>query len=774
MDYAADWNALPSGKKGVDRSAILNDELGKEQALMKSDPNEELGPHSRNVQDITGELGRLGSKTPSPAQAAQPAANDYAAEWNALPSEKAPEVKTEVPKATAEQPGKLASFGAGAGEAVGRGALSVQQLLGKGVSSLGDLVGVDAMKSAGDWLNKDAVQAAKKLGAENAPYEEANPKTNIAGQVGGFVFSPINKLVPGGAAPATLLGGAAKGAAQGAALSALSQPVTDEDKSFLGEKAKQAGVGAIGGAVGGTIAHGISQGINKALEFFQRAGNRLAASPAQAEELVAKAIQENGGDAAGVKAARPELFDGIKSQVADALSSGKKVDPMALQRLTEAQTLPVPVPMLKGQITRDAMQFAKEQNLRGINGVGEPITETLKTQNRALIENLDALGADKGSDVVTAGKAAIDILRASDKEASSKVGAAYKAFKDATGKDLQVPLTGLAQDYAKTVKEFGDAIPSAIRGKFEDLGLMSGKAKTMFSIEDAEALVKSINRNYDPKNIVQARALDDLRRSVQKSISEGAGSDAEGTAAAGIAKAARSAAKNRFDLIDATPALKAAIRNDQPDAFVQKFILQGNTAEVKSMMRTIESHDPQAAEALRDSMMNVIKQKVLNNQSSENGVFSQAQLKQFVSDPRMAPRIKEAIGPERFQLLSQLNRVAENSLYAPKAAAVNTSNTASAAANLVKEEVQGGSVNSLLDVMKKVPGLTTASQVGQQTYQGARAAALVRESVNPSVAGQTGANRVIDLLAKHTRPDLIAQRTGAAVLDERKRRTDRR
>jgi hypothetical protein len=47
------------------------------------------------------------------------------------------------------------------------------------------------------------------------------------------------------------------------------------------------------------------------------------------------------------------------------------------------------------------------------------------------------------------------------------VSIAYDAFRNATGRELNVPLQGLAQDYARLVDDFGDAIPSAVRNKFE-------------------------------------------------------------------------------------------------------------------------------------------------------------------------------------------------------------------------------------------------------------------------------------------------------------------
>lgn len=666
-----------------------------------------------------------------------------------------------------EQPGKLASFGAGAGKAVGTGVLALQQLVGKGTEYAGSLTSSDTLKSVGNWLSTDAMQGLRKLEAENAPYAEANPKTNLGGEVTGMVLSPVNKLVPGFGGPAASLTGAVlKGAAQGAILNTLTAPVMDDSKSFLTEKSKQGVVGAVGGSLGGTLGYGLSKTINAGVDALKTAAGKVTSGNVgqASDDIVNKALGAQGIDKSNVT---PELFDGLKAQVQDALKAGRKVDPTELIRLTQAQTLPVPVPMLKGQIARDPMQFAKEQNLRGIQGLGEPITETLTAQNKALIANLDALGASKGANVVDAGKAAIESLQSADAKAQQVVKASYDAYRQSTGKALDVPLQGLAQDYAKTLDEFGDAIPAVIKRKFEGLGLLSGKPLKTFTIDDAEALIKSINKNYDPMNKVQAKALNELRGSIQTAIADGAGSSAQGAEAAFLAKSARDAAKLRFAQIEAVPALKDALAGAQPDKFIQKHILQGNQAQIKNLMDVLGTESPQAVEELRNSIMSVIKSRVLNNASAENGVFSQAQLKQFVNDPNTSARLAEVLSPQQMATLKQLNAVAENALFAPAKSAVNTSNTASAAANLIKEEVRGGMTNKVLEVTKRIPVLSSPSQMIQEGVQGKKAAALIDQAVNPSLGTQVGKTSVQDLTGLGAR--VGASYTGATSQKKRQK-----
>lgn len=658
---------------------------------------------------------------------------NVADEWSSLPVTQ-PEAAKQV-EPLAEQPSKTMSALAGAGKATGSAAMAIQQLLGKGLTSIGEITESPTLQKAGGWLNKDAIEGALKLQKENLPYEQANIKSNIGGQIAGLVLSPINKLIPGGAAT-TLPGGVLAGTAQGAALTALTTPVTGEEGqgSFLEEKAKQLGLGAIGGGIGGGLGYGLSKVISKGIESIKNISGKLISGDTSqaATDAVDKTVNALGVDKANVP---QDALEGMKAIVKKGLDSGNKPDPNALERLARAHTLDVPVPMTTGQITRDPLQFALEQNLRGIQGIGEPITQRLQEQNRALIQNLDVMGAKDGPDVITAGKSTLDSLKTIDDNARSMVSQAYDNYRNATGRDLDISLTGLAQDYAKIKSTFEDKIPSAIKNKFEDLGLIKGTQQKTFSITDAEQLIQDINANYDPKNVAESTALDRLRNSVQNAIEESAGKSAEGTAAAGLAKEARQAAKARFQAIDNTPAYKDAISGIEPDKFIQKRILQGNVGEIKSMVNMLRQNDPEALGTLQNSVMTHIKNQVTNGATDENAIFSQAKMKQFVTDPYTSARLQEVLGGAKMAKLKQLHQVAEDALYAPKASAVNTSNTAAAAANIVKSTLENAPGNTLFGMIanSNLPFAKSVAGTLQSKVQGTAISGMVKKAVSQEV-----------------------------------------
>lgn len=103
-----------------------------------------------------------------------------------------------------DQPGKLASFGAGAGMEFGNIVLGGQKLLGKGVGKVNEFFngGKDSsLGQTGQWLVRDAEQGQAKLKAENDPYAQANPLTNRGGRIAADVAitAPVGGLLAGGA-----------------------------------------------------------------------------------------------------------------------------------------------------------------------------------------------------------------------------------------------------------------------------------------------------------------------------------------------------------------------------------------------------------------------------------------------------------------------------------------------------------------------------------------------------------------------------------------------
>jgi hypothetical protein len=139
---------------------------------------------------------------------------------------------------------ELGAFGQNVGGAISTSLGSLEQLAGQYMLGLSDESRAAIMRHA--TQNVQQTQEALK------PSQEAYPASSLAGELTGYVASPVNKLVPNVTA-ARGLAGAGQAAGQGALQTVLTQPVTDPNEAFFTKKLEQAGWGGVGGAAGNAL-----------------------------------------------------------------------------------------------------------------------------------------------------------------------------------------------------------------------------------------------------------------------------------------------------------------------------------------------------------------------------------------------------------------------------------------------------------------------------------------------------------------------------------------
>ena len=188
----------------------------------------------------------------TPQQAAslsQQFAADAAAGAKAAPT--APQ----TPAPQASQPGMLASLGAGLGHGLGETMLGAQQLVGRGLTSMGST-------NVGPWLTQDAEKGIANLNSQYAPYSAAHPMVAGAGNIGGqaAATAPLAFAAPeiGGMG---LLGKIGTGAALGAANGAVA-PVASPGNDFWQQKLGQIGSNAAVGGVATPLVAGLGSAVS--------------------------------------------------------------------------------------------------------------------------------------------------------------------------------------------------------------------------------------------------------------------------------------------------------------------------------------------------------------------------------------------------------------------------------------------------------------------------------------------------------------------------------
>ena len=342
-----------------------------------------------------------------------------------------------------------------------------------------------------------------------------------------------------------------------------------------------------------------------------------------------------------------------------------------IMRHLEADTLPVPIKLTKGQATADPVMLSNEQNRRGRD---PELAKVFNEQNQGLVENLVAIRETAAPDVYTArtienSENLIQAYKDLDKTRQDKISEAYKALTDAAGG--QFPVNG------KRIAEIADAslkknlktefLSPGIRSQLEDF-----KSGEKMTFEQFEAM-----RTNLAAEIRAAERAGDGNREMAASLVREAMESLPLAGKAGklkpIADNARKLAKERFDALRADPAYKAAV-NDAvaADKFFDKFVIRGVNKNVERMVETLGRGSP-AHQNLAAGALNWLSDRA--GLVDGKGNFSQAgfnrALKQL-DDIRNMPLIFD---PKTATQLRTLGNVAGYTQFQPRGSFVNNSNT---------------------------------------------------------------------------------------------------
>jgi hypothetical protein len=382
----------------------------------------------------------------------------------------------------------------------------------------------------------------------------------------------------------------------------------------------------------------------------------------------------------------PQIQAQLRQQTMDALGgNGAKVNTAALVR--KQDFLAEGMQPTLGQVTRDAGQFAQERNLRTMPGVGDPLLQRFMDQGKQLQDKFGAYSSD-AKDSYLGGKQLAEALTAYDAKKSSAVTSAYQAARAAAGKDAEIPMHGIAQDYAAVLDSFGDKVPSGVRNQFQKYGLNPANPsnlKKLFTVEEADKLLKVINANQsnDPAT---NNALTQLRAAVKGAVTKDAGVD-------DVFSPARKAAAERFSLHDAVPALHAAATGSTaPDDFVRKFVVSGKTEEVQALAKVLKDGAPDAMQQARAQIGAHLQRSAFGENVAGDKAFSPERYAKALRDLGDT-KLSAFYSPDEISQLHRLGRIGAYINSVPNASPVQSSNNWGA----------------IMGVASKIPGIGAAT-----------------------------------------------------------------
>jgi hypothetical protein len=472
-----------------------------------------------------------------------------------------------------------------------------------------------------------------------------------------------------------------------------------------------AAVGTITGAVEAPKA--FAHGTPPALTAQDVASRTAAASP-----------QNMGAAAAAAQVSKlsPEVQQAV---VRAAQKNGGAVNPTALSRHVEAQSLPVPVDLTAGQATGDEALISNERNLRGQH---EDLQKRFTGQNDQLNQNVQAIRDTVGPDVFTSdipghGDTLIEAYRDVDKKANDQIDAAYK-----TARDLVPDKKASVMDAPSLLSKVTDALhekdvfDSAPKDIMANLARRADNGQMSFAnIENLKTNLARIQRSFstDGNTRYAAGVIRDQLEQMPLTVDNPEVQTAYNKA--------RSLARTRFQTMDADPAYKAVV-NDKvaPDDFIRKFLLNGKRDDVSTMAQTLGDNDV-ARQTMAVAALDHLRDSA-GLTPDYTGNFSQARFNKALRG--LDPKIRALVDAKTADQLDTLGKVANYTQFQPKGSFVNNSNTFTAAAAKYGTKSAEGAVNYAFH------GLPVGS-LARSFIEGRAGKAQVRASLEPGAGLST-------------------------------------
>jgi hypothetical protein len=384
-------------------------------------------------------------------------------------------------------------------------------------------------------------------------------------------------------------------------------------------------------------------------------------------------------------------------------SAGAQAVDKGIIRQAQAEDLPVPIKLTKGQKSRTFEQQRFERETAKLPEQGEKLRERFQQQNEQLQQNLDAFidmtGAEL-TDLRGVGEIVDKALRSRAAKDKVKIRTLYKEAEKAGEMEAPVTLTQLSRHLAESGPEAEVAnVLKAVKAKAEQLGAVTEGPDGQLvpqpiSLKDAELLRRSINNatNAEPTNIRQSAIM----KSLIDDETAGAGGDAYRAA-----RAARAKYANDYENISLVKQILNTKRGTDDRAVamedvLRKSILQPSASldsakQLRRLLQTEGDSGKQAWKELQGGTLRHIRDEALKSvqiDQAGNRIVSPAQLDRVINQLDKTGKLDFIFGKKGAEQLRTINEVAQDVLTAPPGA-VNTSNTASVLAGLMDVAISG-------------------------------------------------------------------------------------
>lgn len=550
----------------------------------------------------------------------------------------------------------------------------------QGAAWLGDKVNEKANKLLGTDLSTNALDSYNKdYQRMNKDVEKGRESSGREGsdwvRTGTEIAATIPAFAATGGAGVGAKSAATFAAKQGAVGAGMGAARYAEDTS---ERLNNTIGGAVGASVGGLAGEKVvAPLVTKAMGPLTRAAANVSGQTEQAAtRLVDDAV--SGSEFSIPNAQKDMMYE----QANKALRSSKEVDPesMVNQALLEKNG----IKGTKAQLSRDPTEWRDEKELAKLNSKLLSTHDGQHDQFGNIMRNaIDETGAapnntySKMDDV-------FGRLRESDKAAQSNVSQLYDNARGLSGNDAQLNHLRFIDQASRELEENGVGsfmkgdIKGVFKGMFDnpDFKLTHAKAEEINKVLNTRLRTTTDGNERHALGIIK----NNLQKEVDTTIDDMAGTLGSGNSDGGLAaaqgawKTARDAARNRFQDIETTPALKAALDGKNPDKAFGKFVLKSDLKDLDSMVGQLKKA-PEGDQSIADIQGAVMEHFLGQATKSNSGAVSPHGLNKAIEDFG-EDRMKVLFSPEQVNHIKEMKKVSDLLFQQPNGSPVNHSSTA--------------------------------------------------------------------------------------------------
>ena len=381
----------------------------------------------------------------------------------------------------------------------------------------------------------------------------------------------------------------------------------------------------------------------------------LGAQNAGAAQTVNKSVLQQ-----AIASATPELAAELKTVNPADLNSN------ALARHLEADSLPIPVRLTKGQALQDPNIISMERNERGIK---EQYVEHFNQQNKDLMANAQAIKERTAPNVFTtdyvddAGNAIgfVNDIKKNNVEATKS---AYKNLEDLGGGKFPIDAQTFGKNALSALSkgEESEFLPEVFKRRIDEYA--SGKKEMNFdNFENLRTQIAKASRATDDGNV--RHALSVVRQELEDIPMPGATAELK-TAADN----ARSLAKYDFELENKNDLYNKVV-NGKADTkdFIQNFVVRSKNADFQNSLDLLKDN-PQAIEHLRSGTLDYLTREA----TDASGNFSTAKFNKAINKMDVDGKLDALFGGDS-QMIRNLVKTGQYVESRPRGAFVNESNT---------------------------------------------------------------------------------------------------